>query len=98
MPDAENGLPNACACGDFYHPRFGPNTDGEPCEWCQDCACSVSDHHAWTDRQGDVWRYGIDGLMHTPETAPFSREYVEKKWGPLHPAARVTSPAKGVTS
>ena len=21
--------------------------------------------------------------MHTPETAPFPREYVEKKWGPL---------------
>lgn len=38
---------------------------------------------AWVDRHGDVWRMGDDGLMWTPETAPFSREHVEKKWGPL---------------
>lgn len=38
---------------------------------------------AWRDRQGDVWRLGDDGLMHTRETAPFPREYVERKWGPL---------------
>lgn len=38
---------------------------------------------SWIDNQGDVWRMGEDGLMHTPETAPFSREYVERKWGPL---------------
>jgi hypothetical protein len=40
---------------------------------------------AWRDRQGDVWTLGTDGLMHTPETAPFHREYVEEKWGPLVP-------------
>ena len=38
---------------------------------------------AWRDKHGDIWRLGGDGLMHTPETAPFPREYVEKKWGPL---------------
>lgn len=35
------------------------------------------------DQQGDIWSPGEDGLMHSPETAPFSMEYVEKKWGPL---------------
>jgi hypothetical protein len=44
---------------------------------------------AWVDRQGDVWRLGEDGLMHSPETAPFPREYVEKKWGPLRPVREV---------
>lgn len=44
----------------------------------------VSD--AWVDNQGDVWRLGGDGLMHSYETAPFAREFVEKKWGPLRPA------------
>lgn len=38
---------------------------------------------AWIDRDGDVWTLGADGLMHTPETRPFPREHVEKKWGPL---------------
>jgi hypothetical protein len=38
---------------------------------------------AWRDRHGDVWTLGDDGLMHTRETAPFTREHVEKKWGPL---------------
>lgn len=37
------------------------------------------------DRHGDIWTLGDDGLMHTPETAPFPREHVEKKWGPLVP-------------
>ena len=45
---------------------------------------------AWIDRHGDVWRFHSDGLMHTPETQPFPREYVEKKWGPL----RLSSPAQ----
>ena len=35
------------------------------------------------DKHGDIWTYGADGLMHAPETAPFSREHVERKWGPL---------------
>lgn len=38
---------------------------------------------AWRDRHGDVWVLGEDGLMHSRETAPFPREHVEKKWGPL---------------
>lgn len=52
---------------------------------------------AWLDKQGDVWTLGADGLMHTPETAPFSREHVEKKWGPLvalTPAPDVDEPCK----
>jgi hypothetical protein len=39
------------------------------------------------DRHGDVWSLGDDGLMYTHETAPFSRDHVERKWGPLVPAA-----------
>lgn len=39
----------------------------------------------WRDNQGDIWTAGPDGLLHTPETRPFDREYVEKKWGPLIP-------------
>jgi len=35
------------------------------------------------DKQGDVWTFGDDGLMHSFETQPFPREHVEKKWGPL---------------
>lgn len=37
----------------------------------------------WVDNQGDVWVQGEDGLMHSYETAPFPREHVERKWGPL---------------
>lgn len=40
---------------------------------------------AWIDKHGDVWVPGDDGLLHTPETAPFPAEYVERKWGPLEP-------------
>lgn len=39
----------------------------------------------WVDKQGDVWTPGEDGLLHSPETAPFPREHVERKWGPLKP-------------
>lgn len=46
---------------------------------------------SWIDNQGDVWTLGADGLMHTPETAPFPREHVEKKWGPLRPVTGVAS-------
>jgi len=52
------------------------------------------DASAWADRQGDVWHQRDDGQLETFETAPFSREHVEKKWGPLirlskrHPAGR----------
>ena len=38
---------------------------------------------ALRDRFNDLWFEGGDGLMWSKETAPFSREHVEKKWGPL---------------
>lgn len=42
-------LHNACAgCGDCYHPSFGPNTDGDPCDWCRDCGCASADHYVPT--------------------------------------------------
>lgn len=50
---------------------------------------TASEAGGWIDNQGDVWTLGSDGLMHTPETAPFPREYVEKKWGPLKPVREV---------
>jgi len=37
----------------------------------------------WRDRHGDIWTEGADGLLHTPESRPFSRGHVERKWGPL---------------
>lgn len=46
---------------------------------------SDSPARAWRDRHGDVWTLGDDGMLHTRETAPFSREHVVKKWGPLIP-------------
>lgn len=46
---------------------------------------------SWTDRHGDVWTLGEDGMLHTPETAPFSREHVAKKWGPLVPNRTIRS-------
>lgn len=53
------------------------------CVLCIDLMRST-EHLSWIDQQGDVWRYSHDdGLMHTPETRPFRREHVEKKWGPL---------------
>lgn len=45
----------------------------------------------WRDRHGDEWVEDAGSLMHSFETAPFPREYVEKKWGPLVPV--VTQPA-----
>ena len=49
-PPAEQAdrLPNACACGDCYHPVVGPNTDGEPCDFCRDCGCPSADHTRMT--------------------------------------------------
>lgn len=61
-------------------------TDLDPAKvTCQLCLTLLakSESLSWVDRQGDVWRVGDDGLMHTPETAPFPREHVERKWGPL---------------
>lgn len=52
------------------------------CKLCVDLLLTT-DSLSWVDRQGDVWRRGDDGLMHTPETRPFPREHVARKWGPL---------------
>lgn len=49
----------------------------------------------WRDRQGDIWSLGDDGLMHTPETEPFPREHVEKKWGPLLLCQPIGAPPTG---
>lgn len=45
----------------------------------------------FTDKHGDVWRLGEDGLMHTSETAPFEFDYVNRKWGPLKVTKTETS-------
>ena len=64
-----------------------------------DCRLCVSllastDALSWVDRQGDVWRMNdADGLMYAPKTAPFPREHVEKKWGPLRLVDPRTRPA-----
>lgn len=64
----------------FEHTTLDP--DKVTCRLCVTLLAN-SESLAWVDRQGDVWRVGDDGLMHTPETAPLPREYAEKKWGPL---------------
>jgi len=56
-----------------------------PCSLCGAVDHFAIDHRWWRDRQGDVWTLGADGLMHTPETAPFPAEHVVRKWGPLMP-------------
>lgn len=58
-------------------------------EVVDDRESTAPDPTGWVDRHGDVWREGADGLMHTPETRPFPREHVEKKWGPLRPVSEV---------
>lgn len=58
---------------------------------------------AWVDRHGDVWRFAFDGtttverngrVIGTEKGEHASREYVEKKWGPLMPA--LSADDKGV--
>lgn len=61
-------------------------------EVVDDVESTAPDRPGWVDRHGDVWREGTDGLMHTPETRPFPREHVEKKWGPLRPVSEVPAP------
>lgn len=85
--------------GGHYARRRGqwtPVSDGEFSPKPKDAKPGVRFHGVRTvptpgvplmDRQGDVWTLGADGLMHTPETAPFPHAYVEKKWGPLIPAS-----------
>jgi hypothetical protein len=53
-----------------------------------------ADNESWIDRHGDVWRLGRDGLMHTKDTAPFSREHVERKWGPLRLVRQAPAPTR----
>lgn len=66
-----------------------PFTRSRVCQWCvvRDAMHDASrDEYGllkFQDRQGDVWQFGSDGLMHAPETAPFEFEYVQRKWGPL---------------
>lgn len=66
------------------------------CQWCviHDAIQDAQRHEygllTLRDRHGDEWKFGSDGLMHSPETAPFKFEYVQKKWGPL----RVVSDGK----
>jgi hypothetical protein len=47
---------------------------------------------AWIDTHHDVWTMGSDGIMHSPETAPFPPAHVAKKWGPLLPVVVETEP------
>lgn len=58
----------------------------------EDQPAAAPEADAWRDRQGDLWRLGDDGLMHSRDTVPFSREHVEKKWGPLLPVATPEPP------
>lgn len=64
-------------------------SNGGTWQWFDPERASASDdpHPIWLDRQGDIWTLGDDGLLHTPETRPFARWYVEKKWGPLVPTS-----------
>lgn len=44
---------------------------------------------AWVDKHNDVWVFPGDGEFgFSYETEPFTREYIEKKWGPLEPLVR----------
>lgn len=70
----------------------GPDVIHEVCSECLNLVDGreISGTHAvlfdrgeWRDKQGDVWSLGNDGLMYAPETRPFPRGHVEKKWGPL---------------
>ena len=71
---------------DFGAPPF---TRTRACEWCvirdalHDAHRNEWGLHRFKDRHGDLWVFGADGLMHTPETAPFPYEHVKRKWGPL---------------
>lgn len=41
-PDNTIGECNGCeGCPELV---IGPNTDGEPCDWCQNCGCASAEH------------------------------------------------------
>lgn len=66
-----------------------PFTRTRVCQWCviydamHDAKRAEYGLLQFRDKHGDVWVFGPDGLMHTKETAPFSFEHVQRKWGPL---------------
>lgn len=80
-----------------YYPRdeatrdFGvkPFSRSRECQWCVLRSETMGARRGLAtlrlrDRHGDVWMVGDDGLLHAHDTAPFSFEHVEGKWGPLH--------------
>lgn len=90
----------ACIYGECDHDDPGASCPPTPFLACTVCRGSAHEGDLETfipwpckrtpvrDRHGDVWTLGDDGLMHTPETRPFPREHVEKKWGPLAPVTK----------
>lgn len=72
-----------CQCGKAFKTRRGYNTHRGARGNCK--AGYPPAPPRWKDSQGDIWTLGDDGYLHTPETMPFPREHVEKKWGPLKP-------------
>ncbi|WP_157811187.1 hypothetical protein [Microbacterium lacus] len=94
--DTEKGYDRARVCmeqdGGCGWSDYEPEFCAIPPEgwWCSrdpnhDGPCAAREKQRWRDSQGDTWFVGSDGLMHSYETAPFPREHVEKKWGPLMP-------------
>lgn len=77
--------------GDELVSFFGvqPFTRTRVCQWCvvrdaiEDARRNEYGLLEFQDRQGDTWVFGREGLMHTPETAPFEFDHVQRKWGPL---------------
>lgn len=51
----------------------------------------VDEAPAWLDRHGDVWVFR-NGMGWSFETRPFTREHIEKKWGPLVPLEAAQRP------
>ncbi len=66
-----------------------PFTRTRVCQWCviRDAIHDASRNEyglmQFKDKHGDVWVFGPDGLMWTPETRPFEFEHVQRKFGPL---------------
>ena len=66
-----------------------PFTRARICQWCvfrdaiQEAARNEYGLLQFRDAHGDVWVFGSDGLMWTPETRPFTFDRVLRKFGPL---------------
>lgn len=70
----EQGVP-LCACRLRGRPHaFEPG---------ESCSPSRILPRVYRDAHGDLWMEGTDGRLHAHETQPFSRDHVERKWGPL---------------